>query len=306
MIHVAMKKKLRILGAVLILAATLVAFVHYTRTHPAVLQKLSDTHPLLLLVLVACYGIWFLALALILRISLRLYQKTMPPGENIMLNAYSSLVNFFGPGQSGPAIRGLYLKKRHDLKIKHYIFATLIYYGFYAVLSAFLLFVGNQTWWQTMLLMAAAGLGGYVIIRWYAARSQIRNNPGMTAANLVWLLIATAAQIVMQVIIYFIELKSISPGITFAQTLTYTGAANFSLFVSLTPGAIGIREAFLVFSQGLHHISNTVIVAANVIDRAAYLLLLGVLFVMVLALHAKDRLRIHQIAEDASEKNRNS
>ena len=78
------------------------------------------------------------------RVSLRLYGKTMSRQENLLLNAYSTLINFFGPGQSGPVFRGIYLKKRLNLGVKKYVFATLIYYGFYAVISAFFLFVGSH------------------------------------------------------------------------------------------------------------------------------------------------------------------
>ena len=64
--------------------------------------------------------------------------------------------------------------------------------------------------------------------------------------------------------------------------------------------AIGIREAFLVFSQNLHHLSNMVIVAANVIDRAIYLVFLGILFIVTVGLHAKGSLRIKRYTSDSS------
>lgn len=287
-----MKKKLRIALGLLILLVTAAVFIRYATTHPELLHELRDINPALLAVLVGLYIFWFLALVAILRISLRLYGKTMSRQENILLNAYSSLVNFFGPGQSGPAFRGIYLKRRVGLSVKSYIFATLLYYGFYAILSAFLLFVGSRTWWQTVLVMIVAGVGSLVIIRWYGQRSHIKNQPGINLVNVSWLFVATAAQMIAQVAIYYVELQSIDPGISFTQTLTYTGAANFALFVALTPGAIGIREAFLLFSQNMHHIGNTIIVAANVIDRAIYLLFLGLLFILVLSLHAKDKLRL--------------
>jgi uncharacterized membrane protein YbhN (UPF0104 family) len=289
-----MKKKLKLAAAVLILLGTLGAFIYYCKTHPAIFDKLRDTNPFLMVLLVGLYMIWFLALVAILRISLRLYGTSVPRKENFLLNAYSTLVNFFGPGQSGPAFRGLYLKKRHGLPIKKYIFATLLYYGFYAVISAFFLFVGSQAWWKTVLLMVLAGVGSIVVIRLYAKRSHISDQPGINIVNLGWLFAATLLQLSVQALIFFIELKDVASSITVAQTLTYTGAANFALFVSLTPGAIGFREAFLVFSQGLHHIGNTVIVAANVVDRAMYLVFLGVLFLIVIGLHAKDTLRIKQ------------
>jgi uncharacterized membrane protein YbhN (UPF0104 family) len=289
-----MKKKVKLAIVFLILAATIVIFIRYAATHPELLRELGDTNPVLLVSLLLLYIVWFLALVVILRISLRLYGKTMSKQENLLLNAYSSLVNFFGPGQSGPAFRGIYLKKRVGLNLKSYIFATLLYYGFYAVLSAFLLFVGSRPWWQTVLLMIAAAAGSVVVIRWYGKKSHIRDEPGINLINLGWLFAATAAQMVVQVAIFYAELRSIDTNISFAQALTYTGAANFALFAALTPGAIGIREAFLVFSQNLHHIGNAVIVAANVIDRAVYLVFLGLLFVLVLSLHAKDKLRLNK------------
>ena len=295
-----MKRYAKPAAAVLILAATLAAFVHYAQTHPAVFDKLKQTNPWLIVLLTVCYLLWFAALVFILRISVQLYGKTLPVQENILLNAYSTLANFFGPGQSGPAVRGLYLKKRHGLAIKSYIFATLLYYGFYAVISAFFLFAGSQAWWKTLLLMALAGGGSLVVIRWYAKRSQAARSH-LNIAHIGWLGIATAFQMIMQFVIFYLELRSTSSGISFGQALTYTGAANFALFVSLTPGAIGIREAFLVFSQGLHHLSNTIIVAASVIDRAVYLVFLGVLFVLALSLHAKEKLRFRYYTADRKE-----
>lgn len=287
-----MKRSLKLALVVLILAATVGAFIHYAATHQEVLDKITELNPLMVLVLLALYAVGFVSLILVLRVSMRMYGKGMSRQENILFNAYSSLVNFFGPGQSGPALRGIYLKKKHGFSLKQYAFTTLLYYGFYAVLSAFLLFVGSRPWWQTMLLMTAAAICSIVIITWYARRSKLQDNPGINPVNLGLLLAATALQIAAQVGVFYIELHSVDSNISFSQVLTYTGAANFALFAAITPGAIGIREAFLVFTQNLHHIGSTVIVAANIIDRAAYLIFLGLLFIMVIVSHTKDKLRI--------------
>jgi len=296
-----MKKSLKIAAAIGILAATLIAFAHYAKGHPEVLRQLQHTSPWLIIVLVGCYLVWFAALVIILRVSVQLYNKTLPPQENILLNAYSTLANFFGPGQSGPAVRGLYLKKRHGLPIKSYIFASLLYYGFYAVISAFFLFAGSQAWWKTLVVMLLAGAGSWVVIRWYAKKSHLTNN-SLSMTKVGWLGLATAVQMVMQFVIFYIELHATQPGVSAGQALSYTGAANFAVFVSLTPGAIGIREAFLVFSHSLHHISNSVIVAANVIDRAVYLVFLGLLFLITISLHAKDKLRFRYYTSESSAK----
>jgi uncharacterized membrane protein YbhN (UPF0104 family) len=60
----------------------------------------------------------------------------------------------------------------------------------------------------------------------------------------------------------------------------------------MTPGAIGFREAFLAFTQRLHGIDTTNIVSASLIDRAVYVAFLGLLFVLILGLHADRRFRV--------------
>lgn len=297
----AMKKNIKIAVGFLILGVTVTAFVHYIATHPELMRQLGDTSPLLGAGLLGLYAVWFIALVIILRASIKLFGKTMPRQENILLNAYSSLSNFFLPGQSGPAVRALYLKRRVGLRIKDYLFATLIYYGAYAVISALFLVGGSRPWWQTVLAVVAAGGGSVIIIQWYARRSAVKEK-SLDLRALAVILAATTLQGVVQLTIFYLELRSVNPGTGFAQALTYTGAANFALFVSLTPGAIGIREAFLVFSQNLHNLSSATIVAANVIDRSIYLVFLGVLFIMTASLHAKDKLQIKQLQSEDSPK----
>lgn len=286
-----MKKHLKVLLGALILIATAILFAHYAANHPELFDRLKNTRPLLILLLLIGYGVWFLALVWIMHISLRLYGKTISFQENVLLNAYSGLVNFFGPGQSGPAVRGLYLKKRHQLPIKNYLFASLIYYVFYAVISAFLLCVGSQPWWHTLIFVTVSAGGSALVLRLYMQHSKLKDQH-LNLVNLGWLFAATALQMAALTLIFFAELRSIDGGISFAQALTYTGAGNFALFVALTPGGIGIREAFMLFAGQLHHIGNTVVVAANVIDRAVYLLFLGILFILVVGMHAKDKLRL--------------
>ncbi len=135
-----MKKYGKPFIAIVVLLATLGMFSWYIHGHPEVLKQLRRVPITTLFILLALYAVWWIALAVTLQISLHLYHKKMPMSENIMLSAYSSLLNFFGPGQSGPGLRAIYLKKKHDLDIKKYIFATLLYYMFYAVISAGLLF----------------------------------------------------------------------------------------------------------------------------------------------------------------------
>lgn len=288
-----LKKNLKPALALLIIAATIGAFVYYIKNHPETLAQIKQLPPALIIVLLLLYGGFLLSLLILTIGSLKVYGKRMSRQENVLFNAYSLLINFFGPGQSGPAFRGVYLKKKHDLGYKKYLFATLIFYAFYAVLSALMAFVGTRPWWQTALLMIGVGAASGLVLRLYKKRSRQAAGGGMfTPANLGIILGATVLQLAALTTIYFVELNNVGANVSFGQVLAYTGVSNFALFVALTPGAIGIREAFLVFSQNLHGIDSSTIVAANVIDRSVYLVFLGIIFLIVLATHTKQKLKI--------------
>ena len=74
--------------------------------------------------------------------------------------------------------------------------------------------------------------------------------------------------------------------------MTYSGAANFALFVSLTPGAIGFRETFLIFTEHLDRINTATVLSANVIDRSVYIVFLAILFLLAIGINLKKRLRV--------------
>ncbi len=297
-----MKQKLKLILGPIIIIATIAAFVWYVRANPAVIEQLRQTPIGSVIAVILLYGLVMAALVGILHASLLLYKKHMGLQENFLLNSYSSLVNFFGPGQSGPAMRTAYLKLKHGILIKQYVFATLIYYGMLAVSSGVILTAFAFPWWVTV-LGALAVLGvSFVVIRWFLRK--YRGVLGLDGASprslikpFVIMGLATLAQVIIMVLIYFTELRAVDNTVGFTQALIYTGAANFALFVSITPGAIGFREAFLVFSQNLHGISSDTIIAANILDRAVYIIFLGLLFIIILSMHAGKKLHLKQVKD---------
>lgn len=289
-----MKKHLKTILAPIIFAATIIAFIYYINGHPETLRQLANISPYALLLMLLLSAVSFGIYMLITHISLHMYQKSMSLQEGFLFNSYSSLINFFGPGQSGPIFRAAYLKKRHNVTVKQFTFVLLMYLGFLAVISAMFMFVGSRPWWQTVLLMVAAGAVSALFIWRYRRRANLTLSSGFSALNIGLLFVATALQLGILVLLYGLELQQIGADASWGQVLSYTGVSNFSIFVALTPGAIGIREAFLVFSQNLHHITTSDIVAANLLDRGMYLIFLGLMFVLVVSLHAKEKLGINK------------
>lgn len=282
------RPRLKLIAGLTVLAGTIAAFIYYFVNHPEVGQQLRQISPGLLLGLLALYCLSIIVLALITVATVRLCRLRLETSESLLLTMYTALVNFFGPLQSGPAFRAVYLKQKHRISLKDYAVATLVYYFFFGGLSAALLLSGLLKWW--LLPLALVGLGaGYWIIK------KSRLAPRFRQLDLpAWYLLAlaTSLQVIVMTAIYYTELRSVAPGVSLAQAMVYTGAANLALFVSLTPGAIGFRESFLVFSQDLHHISGTTIVTANILDRAVYVIFLLLLALFILATHTRRRLSV--------------
>lgn len=278
----------RKVASVSILLITVFLFAYYIHKKPELIHSLRHINLGITLVLLALYTVILLTNTFILRWSVELCSRYIGTLETLLLTAYSSLVNFFGPLQSGPGFRAVYLKKKTDVSLKSYGMATLLYYGVFGVINLILLCYGLQPTLAIIalvILVCGALAGG-----WYLARrggQQFLKHPVQVSK----ISLMTVLQVATMAIIFFLELKVVNPHIAFSQALIYTGAANLALFVSLTPGAIGIRESFLLFSTSLHHISTRNIIAASIIDRGVYFLFLGLLFVGTTSFHAGERLQ---------------
>jgi len=294
----------RQLLVIFILLLTTLLFIHFFAQHHDYLHKLRQVSPWTIVWVLLLIGLMVAVLACITEITLRICGKHLEIKENFMLTAYSSIANFFGPLQSGPGVRAIYLKTKHHVRLRDYTLASLLALGLFAFYSALFLFIGTRPWWQTTGALVLVGGFSWLVIRLFKKRdkkpaeSQFNLRPQLLAALMVF----TLVQVIITIGWYFVELRAVNPGIHLSQAMSYAGAANFSLFVSITPDAIGIREAFLVFSQHIHHVSTANIVSANLIDRAAYVLFLGLLFIVVLSLHAKDKLQITKVRQAAAAK----
>ncbi len=280
-----------------ILLLSIIVFTRFFAQHPAYWLQLRHVSPWTIVWVLALNALMVGVLVGITAVTLAMCGKHMGLRENFLLTAYASIANFFGPLQSGPGVRAVYLKAKHQVRLRDYTLASLLALGLFAFFSALFLLVGNRPWWQTTLALAGvAGLSAFVI-RLFRKRDKKAGESQfhLTGDLFAVLVVLTFLQVVVTVAWYYVELRAVNPHVHFSQAMSYAGAANFALFASLTPDAIGIREAFLVFSQHLHHVSTGNILAANLIDRAAYMLFLLILFAVVLGLHASDRLGLKKL-----------
>lgn len=287
-----MKKVIKFLPLIFT-AVFLLVFAWFFKSHPEVRASLKQTPPIVLVIVFALYGLLVTCLSFVYNLLNQLCGKKLPTSENWQLTSYSTIINFFGPLQSGPGVRAGYLKQKYHIRLLDYTRVSLIYYAMYAALSGTFLLLGSglyRLWVVAGLLV----LGIIASFGWPWLKklipSRLLPTEGQWQPRLLgFLAFATLCQLLVMVSIYFVELRAVHTGASVSQAFAYTGAANFALFVSFTPAAIGFREAFLTFSQRLHGISTQDILAANTIDRAVFVAFLGGLFLLLLAMHANHR-----------------
>lgn len=290
--------RIRIALVVLIVGITLVVFGNYLITHPDVIRLIFSLSPAAITLLTMAYIGTILANAFVLSVSLRMMGKKVGFLENASLTGYSSVVNFFGPLQSGPGFRAVYLKQRHGVSLKKFLYATIVFYGFFALING-LVIAAAVVLRADSALMVPLILGGLAIaavIIGLAYRFVPKFRSLLHAVKLTdpyfWLIgLGALALSLCTTFAYYIELLHVDTTVNFAQTIIYAAAANLALFVSLTPGAIGFRESFLLLTQQLHQIPGNVVLAASIIDRAFYVVFLLVLFLFLLGIGARTKLQ---------------
>lgn len=281
---------------IIITLVTLAAFGLYLQKNPAVLESIVSLDASTIALLTLAYVGTVAANAFALWASLRLMRKPVGFFENVALTGYSSVVNFFGPLQSGPGFRALYLKTRHGVSLKRFFYVTLVFYGFFALLNGLVIAAALLVRVdESLAVLLATGvtllITGLVLTLGRTERAQSYLKEVHLKDRYFWFIGLGALLLALTTAFaYFIELQHVDASITPGQTLVYTAAANLALFVSLTPGAIGFRESFLLLSQKLHEIPTDVVIAASVIDRAFYVVFLLVLFVLLLLVGVRRRI----------------
>ncbi len=284
-------KRLRIIAGWGIILLTVVVFVRFIKANPNVWWQLQKTKPVTILLVILGYAAMTGVLTLLYKVMTDICKVKIPAKENLLLTMYSNVVNFFGPLQSGPGFRLVYLKRKYKINVPAYIGVSLLYYVCFAVVSGLMLLSGVFGWWILALF-------GVVVVSMYLGMPKVLKIPTvkklipqiLPIKSIGILMLLSVLQVLVVAVIYFSELRSLSPGVSFGQAIIYTGAANFALFVSLTPGALGFRESFLYFSRDIHGINESTIVAANILDRGIYVVFLGIVFIVILAMHGHKKL----------------
>ena len=100
------KQLIRRSATFIILALTIIGAVYYLVKHRSLLTQLGHISPWVIVVVFLLYVVLFGVLMLILDATLKLCRIKLSKQENVLLNAYTLIINnFFIIGQNGPMMQ---------------------------------------------------------------------------------------------------------------------------------------------------------------------------------------------------------
>lgn len=263
--------------------------------------------PLLLVGSFVCYIAILLCNGLFMKYILESFDKQLSVHESTRVSLLSSLGNFFASSGAGLGFRAVYLKKKHGLSYSDYM-ATM--YGNYLlifIISALLGvmslgLIGFQSTLQFVglglffvgLLVVSIGLS-YVRVPNVSYDNKIVSKIAklLRTMSVGWrriiedrtllmhLSLLVLAQMILTILIAWFELLSLSISIGLGQLLLFSVLGSLSIFVSLTPANIGVKEAVYVITATIIGLSTPQILSLALIDRGILFITLAVVWAAI-------------------------
>ena len=285
----------------------LLIFVVYFIFNKASFKPLLDIRPLLLMGSFVCYVGIIVCNGLFIKYIVASFDKKLSTHESVRVSLLSSLGNFFASSGAGLGFRAVYLKKKHGLSYSDYM-ATM--YGNYLlifIVSALLgmvslgliggasspQFVGLGLFFAG-LLVASIGLS-FIRVPRIEFGNKITTSIARTlrTISMGWRLIAddrrllahlsllVLGQVVLTVLIAWFELLSLSISIGFGQLLLFSVLGSLSIFISLTPANLGVKEAVYIITATIIGLNTPQILSLALIDRGILFITLAIVWLVI-------------------------
>lgn len=284
-------------------------FVWYALSNPDLFTSLTNVSiaALVAIVLLRVVTIWSNGMFTVWTVEA--FIGGMSRREGFMIAVLTAIGNFFGPLLGGMGVRAIYLKKYHKLPFSKFTATLIGYYIMMFTLNALMAFVAllllpktPQT--NTLLLIFGGWAALFVGLAFMRLPSKqkterLRQNKLLAVVfkvlydiedgwkvlkrNRILMLQMGGLAIVNLIALYFVswvEFWALGIATNVAALALYTALVQVSLLLSITPGAVGLREALLLIVATTLGLSASQIVQVAVLDRAVYFVMLAVLAVV--------------------------
>jgi uncharacterized membrane protein YbhN (UPF0104 family) len=312
----------RLVGSVAT-GAVLTLFVVYALNNRESFSGLLEVSWATLLLVAVGRLLIFFSNGMFIKWTAEAFTRRLSMGEGIYVGILSAVGNFFGPLLGGASIRAVYLRRVHGLPYSKFTSTLMVYYVVLFGINFALALVGLlivDVEGTPYLLLALFGGGLVLLVASVFVRLPRRvgvdGSAGTTLTQrivrhlkdidegwrrllgmprLLFELVGLAAlSVAAQFLIAFVSFDAIGADISWAALAVYVSIVAISLLVSVTPGAIGIREAMLFLVSQTLGVTNAEILQVATIDRGVTFALLLILFMVT----RSARLRLKLTSQD--------
>lgn len=216
------------------------------------------------------------------------------------LSVITTAGNLLTPLQGGMITRAMYLKSKHNFSYTNFlsalsgIYIIVFWVNSLVAIAAMLLinYYYSVFSWLVFITFLAIFLSlSFIIVASPKIKKTFRLDLLNKIAKVVngWLVIKNNKKTILTIAIIslinvffmsassFLEFQTIGVEISFIKALFISIVSTLSLFVSLTPGSLGIREAFVAFTSSVVGISSVSAVTVSILDRLVSLIPLIIL-----------------------------
>lgn len=293
-----------------------VAFFYYIATNKEELKPLLDIQPGYILLIFLAQLTMIFSNGLFIKIVMTPFKKVIAVKEAFYVSILSTVGNFFAPVGAGFGFRAVYLKKKHGLSYSNY-FSTLSgnYIIVFLVSSVFgllgLLLLRQEFSYPAFIITGvfAAMLAGSLVLmvikpsqvptvkegsglikKFASIISEIVKGWAYVASHkklLVKLLALTAGNLFLAVAVLFFITSALSIEVSLPALVLLSVLGSLSLFINVTPGNLGVKEAVFIFSSTMLGLTVNDIILIALVDRGVMFITLAVLWLFSLQIKRK-------------------
>jgi len=291
----------KILGLVVV-----IAFSVYFIFNIESFKPLLSVKPLYLFLVAICYALIVFTNGLFIKYVIEPFKKNISVQEATRVSLLSSIGNFFASSGAGLGFRAVYLKKKHNLRYQDYM-ATV--YGNYLLIFICnsviallgLLFVKRKDGpvYLTLALLflsllvvsialcfvkvpAAKKKPKQLIHRVFYVLHEMTTGWNRIVRNsrlLMHLCLVIIIQIMLSFCVAWLELRALSIRIGWAEIMLLSILGSMSIFVSITPANIGVKELIFIFTATTIGLTTPDILSVSIIDRGVLFSTLVILWI---------------------------
>ncbi len=278
----------RLLGSVVIFVAVIILGVWYFHKHADEFKKIADigftSFALLSFFVILTIFVTGIESIMIVRI----FRTRLSLWEGFGLSAVNTMANYYF-AKAGIAAKGVYLKKKHQFPYTHYVstvagayIVSLLTQGLLGIALCLLNARINGIRYEILLAFAAVslcGLAPFLIPKFRFKKDNVlaerieRILEGWQRIKthrslLLVLMLLNVLYILLIAVRLKISFHALGYDAQFLSCFVMAPLWTLSVILSITPGAIGIRQALFGYSSELLDIGLTQGVMASTIDHA--------------------------------------